>query len=75
MEAAPVRILPVEDASLPLKTSVSVAFELSVDLAAAELEGLPEGLVAELMSGLLAVLVIVVWVAWVVSVVPSIIWV
>lgn len=73
MDAAPVCMLPVEDASLPLTTSVPVAFKLSVELAAAELEGLPEGLAAELMRALLAVLVPVVWVAWVASVVPPVV--
>ena len=52
-----------------------VALRLSVELGAAELDGLPDGLAAELMRALLAVLVIVVWVPWVDSVVPPVVWV
>lgn len=75
IEAAPVCALAVEDAFLPLTTSVLVNIGLSVELAAAELEGLPDGPAAELMRALLAVLVIVVWVPWVASVVPPVVWV
>lgn len=60
---------------MPWTISVPVALRLSVELGAAELDGLPDGLAAELMRALLAVLVIVVWVPWVDSVVPPVVWV
>lgn len=63
----------MEDASLPLTSSVEVDFRLSVELATAELEGLPDALAEVLMRALLVVLVIVVWVVWVASVVPPVV--